>query len=384
MASRRNEFLRILLICAVVIFRGVTSNINDGSFDGSNFNKFDAPDQFSHDQFSESYNTPLHPIENRFWRSPENLGEISGVAVEPTGNLVIFHRGDRTWNYDTFDENAEYQEKYRGPIRENTVLKVDSKIGNIICGWGNQTFYLPHGIHVDPFGNIWLTDIALHQVFKYSTSGIPQLILGQRFEPGSDINHFCQPTSVAVLPSGDIVIADGYCNNRIVLFDKRGNPKYAIGENWITLRVPHALTILPNEQVCIADREDLRIVCLDVTFSGLKQNPSSYLPYSIHHPQFGRIFGIASYRGFIYAVNGMTFKNIQIRGFTIDPINRNVIEFWNPESSAFTMPHAIAVCPYGKALYVSEIGPNKVWKFDLVTKSNNTDVKQLVLHRDWK
>lgn len=48
------------------------------------------------------------------------------------------------------------------------------------------------------------------------------------------------------------------------------------------------------------------------------------------------------------------------------------------------MPHAIAVCPYGRALYVSEIGPNKVWKFDLVTKSNNTDVKQLVLHRDSK
>ncbi|XP_011067799.1 PREDICTED: peptidyl-alpha-hydroxyglycine alpha-amidating lyase 2 [Acromyrmex echinatior] len=372
MASRGNQFFRVLLICAVVIFRGVTSNINDGS----NFNKFDAPDQFSHDQFSESYNTPLHPIENRFWRSPENLGEVSGVAVEPTGNLVIFHRGDRTWNYDTFDENAEYQEKYRGPIRENTVLKVDSKIGNIICGWGNQTFYLPHGIHVDPFGNIWLTDIALHQVFKVL------LDFGQRFEPGSDINHFCQPTSVAVLPSGDIVIADGYCNNRIVLFDKRGNPKYTIGENWITLRVPHALTILPNEQVCIADREDLRIVCLDVTFSGLKQNPPSYLPYSIHHPQFGRIFGIASYHGLIYAVNGMTFKNIQIRGFTVDPINRNVIEFWNPESSTFTMPHAIAVCPYGRALYVSEIGPNKVWKFDLVTKSNNTDVKQLILQRD--
>lgn len=52
------------------------------------------------DQFSESYNMPLHPIENRFWQSPENLGEVSGVAVEPTGNLVIFHRGDRTWNYE--------------------------------------------------------------------------------------------------------------------------------------------------------------------------------------------------------------------------------------------------------------------------------------------
>lgn len=37
--------------------------------------------------------------------------------------------------------------------------------------------------------------------------------------------------------------------------------------------------------------------------------------------------------GFIYAVNGMTSRNIQIKGFTIDPINRNVTEIWGPESS---------------------------------------------------
>lgn len=64
--------------------------------------------------------------------------------------------------------------------------------------------------------------------------------------------------------------------------------------DWISLRIPHALTILPNRQVCIADRENLRIVCLDVISSGLNRNPES--PYSIRHRQFGRIFGIASYR----------------------------------------------------------------------------------------
>jgi len=56
------------------------------------------------------------------------------------------------------------------------------------------------------------------------------MILGQRFEPGDDMEHFCQPTAVAVAPDGEIVVADGYCNNRIMLFDSRGNPKYNIGE----------------------------------------------------------------------------------------------------------------------------------------------------------
>ncbi|CAL1679367.1 unnamed protein product [Lasius platythorax] len=367
MADKHNQLPRFLSVLAIVLFRGVTSDIDEG-FDGNNFNRVDADSEalyrLSQEQVPEFYNyAPLHPVENHSWRSPENVGEISGVAVDPSGNPVIFHRGDRTWNYETFNENAEYNQEYKDPIHSDTVLTLDPKTGDIIRGWGNHTFYLPHGIHIDNFGNVWLTDIALHQVFKYSASGVPRLVLGQRFEPGSDMRHFCQPTSVAVLPSGEIVVADGYCNSRILLFDKRGTPLYSIDEPWISIRIPHALTILPNRQVCIADRENWRIVCLDVIPSGMNRNLES--SYSIRHRHFGRIFGIASYRGFIYAVNSMT-RNIPIKGFTIDPINRNVSEIWGPESSSFAMPHAIAVCPYGTALYVSEIGPNKIWKFDLL------------------
>lgn len=55
---------------------------------------------YHQEQVPEFYNAPLHPVENHSWRSPENVGEISGVAVDPSGNPVIFHRGDRTWNYE--------------------------------------------------------------------------------------------------------------------------------------------------------------------------------------------------------------------------------------------------------------------------------------------
>jgi len=37
----------------------------------------------------------------------------------------------------------------------------------------------------------------------------PSLVLGTRFEPGTDASHFCQPTDVAVMNSGDIYVADG-------------------------------------------------------------------------------------------------------------------------------------------------------------------------------
>jgi sugar lactone lactonase YvrE len=33
----------------------------------------------------------------------------------------------------------------------------------------------------------------------------------------------------------------------------------------------------------------------------------------------------------------------------------------------FHNPHGIAICPNGTTMYVTEIGPNKVWKFSLVS-----------------
>lgn len=48
------------------------------------------------------------------------------------------------------------------------------------------------------------------------------LALGEQFVPGSDHDHFCMPTAVTVVQDGSIFIADGYCNNRVLKFNKDG------------------------------------------------------------------------------------------------------------------------------------------------------------------
>ena len=40
-------------------------------------------------------------------------------------------------------------------------------------------------------------------------SSTPDMILGTRMVPGSDQNHFCKPTDIAVLESGEFFVADG-------------------------------------------------------------------------------------------------------------------------------------------------------------------------------
>ena len=38
--------------------------------------------------------------------------------------------------------------------------------------WGENMFWMPHGLTVDQYDNIWVTDVGLHQVFKVSIFNI--------------------------------------------------------------------------------------------------------------------------------------------------------------------------------------------------------------------
>ena len=48
------------------------------------------------------------------------------------------------------------------------------------------------------------------------------LQLGTTMEKGNDATHFDLPSGIAVLKNGNIIVTDGYGNNRVVLFDKTG------------------------------------------------------------------------------------------------------------------------------------------------------------------
>lgn len=46
-----------------------------------------------------------------------------------------------------------------------------------------DSFYMPHGLTLDKDDNIWVTDVGLHQVFKFPAGykdGQPLLTLGTR------------------------------------------------------------------------------------------------------------------------------------------------------------------------------------------------------------
>ena len=45
----------------------------------------------------------IYPVPN--WppkETADKLGQLSGCDIDVYGNVIIFHRGDRMWGYNTF------------------------------------------------------------------------------------------------------------------------------------------------------------------------------------------------------------------------------------------------------------------------------------------
>ncbi|XP_058581923.1 peptidyl-glycine alpha-amidating monooxygenase isoform X10 [Neofelis nebulosa] len=308
-------------------------------------------------------------------------GQVSGVALDPKNNLVIFHRGDHVWDGNSFDSMFVYQQRGLGPIEEDTILVIDPNNAAVLQSSGKNLFYLPHGLSIDKDGNYWVTDVALHQVFKLdpNSKGGPLLILGRSMQPGSDQNHFCQPTDVAVDPdTGTIYVSDGYCNSRIVQFSPTGTFITQWGEESSgsnpkpgQFRVPHSLALVPHlGQLCVADRENGRIQCFKTDTKEFVQE--------IKHASFGRnVFAISYIPGLLFAVNGKPYFGDQepVQGFVLNFSSGEIMDVFKPVRKHFDMPHDIAASEDG-TVYVGDAHTNTVWKFTLTEKMEHRSVKK--------
>lgn len=299
------------------------------------------------------------------------IGQVGGVATDKQGNVYVFHRGERVWNGLSFDQYHVFQQKNR-PIKANCIVVYNSA-GQVIRQFGKDMFFMPHGISVDDKLNVWVTDVGLHQVMRFPpNSDRADLVLGQRFQPGKGDNLFCKPTDVEVLSTGEFFISDGYCNSRILKYNKAATLIREFGSSSIatfgtaepgsgTFNVPHSMTLAEDKGLlCVADRENGRIQCFDL---------DGNFQLMIHSPEFGdRIFAVSYCRlhgGLLFAVNGPSLSGTPpVQGFIIDINDGQLIETWNAKPG-LRQPHDIEVDPVNLRVYVGELDPTKVWRFDM-------------------
>lgn len=198
------------------------------------------------------------------------MGAVGGVIIDPDGEhiwaVVRCDAGGEFFGVECLDSDLD------------PILKFDQD-GNVVESFGGGMFIWPHGIDVDPDGNVWVTDAVAanrtpegsrgHQVIKFSPDGDVLMTLGTPGEPGDGPDHFNSPSDVVVADNGDIFVADGHganTNNRIVKFSSDGTfimswgqTGYAPGE----FRTLHAIAIDSRGRVFVGDRSNNRIQIFD-------------------------------------------------------------------------------------------------------------------------
>jgi hypothetical protein len=234
---------------------------------------------------SSTPSTPVFQVDP-FWPKPlpDNwvTGEVGGTCIDSQDHVFIVTRGFQTGGLvspegvggadtKTGTLDGAFKSKASPPVIEF------DPAGNVVNSWGNPSLVLPlppavvpgpagnniagqnavlpngiHGCFVDYQDNVWIGGNGDGVVQKYSHDGSTLLLqIGVKFEcdsglgplgtPGSFIactgpgggnvmrtgsssKYLNLPADIGVDPAnGEVYIADGYGNHRVVVFDKNGN-----------------------------------------------------------------------------------------------------------------------------------------------------------------
>lgn len=179
-----------------------------------------------------------------------NWTEVAAVATDSRDRVFVFNRSDHP-------------------------LIVFERDGSFLGSLGEGLFPCPHGLFIDADDAVYCTDDFDHTVRKFTPEGKLLLTLGVSGQPSNTgatsidfrtIKHagppFHFPTNLALSPTGDFYVSDGYGNARIHRFSPDGKLLHswgAPGGGPGEFRVPHGIAIDRQGTVFVADRENSRI-----------------------------------------------------------------------------------------------------------------------------
>jgi hypothetical protein len=204
---------------------------------------------------------PVEQIELKV-NPPMRLEGISAVTADRRGNIYLIHR----------------------PENGDPIVVLDAN-GNFLRSWGKGMFTIPHGIRIDPDGNVWTLDAHTTMVFKFTPEGkkLLEFAVGDIPErtpawcSERDIQRdcsvqrderrdFCGPTDIAFAGNGHFFISDGYCNARVIEYDAMGKKLRewgSFGTGPGQFKLVHSIAIGPQGNVYVADRENGRLQWFD-------------------------------------------------------------------------------------------------------------------------
>lgn len=187
----------------------------------------------------QSDDTPQYIVDSTWPRKPDHFtwSQMPGVTIDNEDHIYVF-------------------------TRSNPAVQVYEPDGTLLRAWNVEDANGAHFIRIGPGGNVWAANIKSHTIRKYRPDGELLLTLGEPGHAGADRSHFDKPTDMAILPSGDIFVSDGYGNQRVVHFDATGkymNQWGQAGDEPGQFALPHAIVADSHGKLYVADRENARI-----------------------------------------------------------------------------------------------------------------------------
>jgi sugar lactone lactonase YvrE len=152
--------------------------------------------------------------------------------------------------------------------------------GNYLSSWGAGRIAFAHAILIDDDDNVWLVDRDSGQVLKFTATGELLMTIGTkgyRSDTGVDPQDFSSkayqqvthggepfnlPTDIALTPTGEMFITDGYGNARVHKFAADGTYLFSWGEPGTgpgEFNMPHGVWIDRQGRVLVCDRENDRV-----------------------------------------------------------------------------------------------------------------------------
>jgi DNA-binding beta-propeller fold protein YncE len=309
------------------------------------------------DAMSQAFGTPRYEVVEGWEQLPRDYvhRDVAGVAVDGEDRVFLICRGD------------------------HPVICYD-RSGSFLGSWGEGQFtYRTHGITIAPNGTVWCTDDGNHTVRQFTPDGRLLMTLGTMNAPsatgydGKDYmtisapaGPFNRPTNIAVGPTGDLYVSDGYGNCRVHRFSPSGELERSWGvpgDGPGQFYLPHGIACAADGRVFVCDRENDRIQIFSPDGEYLAEWTDTQRPTHLVFDAHGRAYVSELWwlPGQISRRHGPATRATPGRLSVFDPEGRVVARWGGADAAAagnFAAPHGVAVDSHND-IYVGEV----TWTF---------------------
>ncbi|HEX4216471.1 MAG TPA: peptidyl-alpha-hydroxyglycine alpha-amidating lyase family protein [Candidatus Dormibacteraeota bacterium] len=282
-------------------------------------------------------------------------GDVDGVGVDSRDRVFLF-------------------------TREEARVLVYDRDGSFVASWGEDLFTpRTHGLTVAPDDTVFCVDEGHNAVYHFTaegrllqTIGTPDVASDTGYDgtlssirPGPPFNR---PTNLAVAPSGDLYVSDGYGNCRVHRFTAGGELIQSWGEPGTgpgEFNLVHGILVLADGRVLVADRENDRIQFFSPEGEYLEEWTDVQRPTNLAVDGEGRIYVSELWRpaGDLSERLGVNADDLPGRVSVYDGSGAVLARWGGADRTAagnFVAPHDVCVDSHGD-IYVGEV----TWTFGI-------------------